>query len=337
MRFLICGLGSIGQRHLKNLLSLGEDNIVFYRTGKATLSSEGFAQFPIEDDLSRAITNWKPDAAIISNPTSMHMDTALPLAKKGIHLLIEKPISNTREKVNELQVTLEEVGAKALVGYQFRFHPGIRQTKRMIAETKLGRIQSVDVIWGEYLPDWHPWEEYVLAYSARRDLGGGVVLTLSHPIDYLRWIFGDVTAVTAVIENSKTLEIEVEDSADFTLEFESGVEASVHLDYLQNPKQHSMKIVGEHGSLHWESSDSALGWHGLSPNNEHKKQDSNPFQRNVMFLEEMAHFIDLIRNDVDPVCSVEDGLKALEVALAVHQSARDGKRILLKELSLSRI
>lgn len=337
MRFLICGLGSIGQRHLQNLISLGEEDIVLYRTGKATLSSSEYTRFPVDDDLSRAIENWEPQAAIISNPTSLHMDTALPLARAGIHLLIEKPISNTTAKVAELQATLDGTGAKALVGHQFRFHPGMRQAKKMIDEHVIGKILRVNVFWGEYLPEWHPWEEYQLAYSARRDLGGGVVLTLSHPIDYLRWLFGDVDAVTAEIGNSRTLDIDVEDAADFNLEFGSGVQASVHLDYLQSPKRHWMDIQGEHGTLHWDFADAAVHWRKSSSKDERRSQEEHAFERNEMFLQEMAHFIDLIRKDGIPICSVEDGLRALEVALAVHQSAQEGQRILIKELVRSRI
>ena len=337
MRFLICGLGSIGQRHLQNLLSLGEDDIVLYRTGKATLASKEFARFPVEDDLSRVVETWKPQAAIISNPTSLHMDTALPLARAGIHLLIEKPISNSRVKVLDLQETLHESGAKVLVGYQFRFHPGIRQAKKMIAEGAIGKIDSVHVYWGEYLPDWHPWEDYQLAYSARRDLGGGVVLTLSHPIDYLRWIFGEVDALTAEIGNRSTLAIDVEESADFELAFNSGVKASVHLDYLQNPKRHWMDIKGEHGTLHWDYADADVRWSTSSTQDERRTAGTLAFQRNEMFLQEMAHFIDLIRDDGNPICTVEDGLRTLEVALAVHQSARERRKIVMKELEGARL
>lgn len=336
MRFLICGLGSIGQRHVQNLLSLGEDDIVFYRTGKATLSSSEFSRFPMEDDLSRAIENWKPQAAIISNPTSLHMDTALPLAKAGIHLLIEKPISDTREKVLDLQATLNETGARVLVGYQFRFHPGLQQVKNMLAEHTIGKIHSARVFWGEYLPDWHPWENYQLGYSARRELGGGVVLTLSHPLDYLRWLFGDVEAVTAEIGNSKSLDIDVEDTADIKLEFNS-VEANVHLDYLQSPKRHWMDISAENRTLHWDYADAAVDLRKSSTNDERQTKAARPFQRNEMFLQEMAHFIDLARDDIDPFCSVEDGLKVLEVALAVHKSAQEGQRIVMKEIVQSNI
>ena len=336
MRFLICGLGSIGQRHVQNLLTLGEDDIVFYRTGKATLSSSEFARFPMEDDLSRAIEKWKPQAAIISNPTSLHMDAALPLARAGIHLLIEKPISDAREKVLDLQATLNETGAKVLVGYQFRFHPGLQQVKTMMAEHAIGKVHTARVFWGEYLPDWHPWEDYHLAYSARRELGGGVVLTLSHPLDYLRWLFGDVEAVTAEIGNSKSLDIDVEDTADFKLEF-NGVEASVHLDYLQSPKRHWMDVSAESGTLHWDYADAAVDLRKSSTNDERQTKDARPFQRNEMFLQEMAHFIDLIRDDIDPVCSIEDGLKVLEVALAVHKSAQEDQRIVMKEIVQSNI
>jgi predicted dehydrogenase len=136
VKFLIAGLGSIGRRHLQNLVALGEEDIVLYRTGKSTLPDEKLERFPTEYSLRDALGH-KPDAVIVSNPTALHMDVAIPAAEAGSHLLIEKPLSHSMERVDILGNAVHESGVKVLVGYQFRFHPGILAVKEALGEGKI--------------------------------------------------------------------------------------------------------------------------------------------------------------------------------------------------------
>jgi len=194
MKYLIAGFGSIGRRHFQNLLSLGEKDILFYRSRKSTLSDESLSGFRVEEDLEKALAQ-KPDAVVISNPTALHLDVAIPAARQGCHILLEKPISNSMDRIDELRNAAKASDSRILVGFQFRYHPGLMQINEWIQQEKIGSIYYVRTHWGEYLPDWHSWEDYHDSYSARKDLGGGALLTLSHPIDYLRWIFGEFDSV----------------------------------------------------------------------------------------------------------------------------------------------
>ena len=243
MRFLIAGLGSIGRRHLRNLLALGEEDILLYRTHRSTLPDDELSRFPVETDLSAALAH-KPDAVIISNPTSLHMDVALPAAEAGCALFLEKPISHNLERMDQLEAALQNSGKPALVGFQFRFNPGLRTVRQMLDEQRIGRPLSVRAHWGEYLPGWHPWEDYRQSYSARADLGGGVVLTLSHPLDYLRWLLGEAELLAAVTAQLGGLDVQVEDTAEMLFSFESGALGSLHLDYNQRPASHWLEITG---------------------------------------------------------------------------------------------
>ena len=172
MRFLIAGLGSIGRRHLRNLALLGERDIILFRTHRSTLPDEELDGYPVEIDLAAALAR-QPDAVIVSNPTALHMDVAVPAARAGCHLLLEKPVSHNLAHMTELQQVLHYSGKQALVGYQFRFHPGLQQAKRLLEQGAIGNPLSVRAHWGEYLPGWHPWEDYRRAYSALPELGGG--------------------------------------------------------------------------------------------------------------------------------------------------------------------
>ncbi len=326
MKFLITGFGSIGRRHLNNLRQLGEQDILLYRTHHSTLDEADIAGIPVEFSLEKALKH-DPDAVIIANPTSLHLDVAIPAAQAGCSLLIEKPISHSLDRINELDQALSHCGAQALVGFQFRFHPGLMKAKELLGENAIGRPISVRCHWGEYLPNWHPWEDYRQSYSARPDLGGGVVLTLSHPLDYLRWLLGDVEALWAFTSNQGGLGIGVEDTAEIGLRFANGALGSLHLDYLQRPPQHNLQIIGTIGTLVWDNADGVIrlfraetgAWESFSP--------PENFERNHLFLAEMRHLIRVVKKEVEPVCTLNDGKKALELALAALESAREGRLV----------
>ena len=211
MRFAIVGLGSIGRRHLRNLLQLGQRDIILVRTFRSTLPEEELRGFPAVRSLQSAL-EMGVDAVIVSNPTAMHMATALEAARAGVHLFLEKPISHTWEGVEALRDLVQARGLKVLVGFQFRFHPTLRRVREWIAEGGIGRPLFFRAHWGEYLPDWHPWEDYRQSYAARADLGGGVVRTLCHPLDYARFLLGDARVAWAYTAGVSDLELEdVED------------------------------------------------------------------------------------------------------------------------------
>jgi predicted dehydrogenase len=298
MKFMIAGLGSIGRRHLRNLRVLGEEDILLYRSGRGTLHDDELEGHITETELDAALAH-KPDAVIVSNPTALHLDVAIPAAEAGCHLLI-----------------------KVLVGYQFRFHPGLQAVKRWLMEGRIGKPISAHAHWGEYLPDWHPWEDYRQSYAACRDLGGGVVLTLCHPFDYLSWLMGEVVSVTSWTGQVGELDIEVEDIAEAILEFDSGAVGHVHLDYFQRPHIHRLEIIGTEGMVRWDNAD---GYASIYRSVEGQWESSalpDGFDRNALFIAEMKHFIDIASGDVEPTCPLDDGVRALRISLSVLSSKK---------------
>lgn len=329
MKFLIAGFGSIGRRHFRNLIALGEKDILLYRTGRGVLPADELSGFPVENDLQAALAH-RPDAVIVANPTALHLDVAIPAARLGCHLFLEKPISHTLERVDELQAAVAQNNLRLLVGFQFRFHPGLQQIKAWLEAGVIGLPISVHAHWGEYLPAWHPWEDYRQGYAARPDLGGGVVLTLSHPLDYLRWLLGEITDLWA-FTGYRGLNMPVEDTAEIGLRFANGVLGTLHLDYLQRPPAHRLEIIGTLGTLRWDNADGVAHlsqaaadgapgpWQSVAP--------PPTFERNHMFLAQMRHFIEVIHQKAEPRCTLDDGVQALRLALAVHQSAQQAQLI----------
>lgn len=326
MKIMIAGFGSIGRRHFRNLLDLGERDLLFYRTGRSTLPEAEVQGFPVETDLQAALAH-KPQAVIISNPTALHIDVAIPAAEAGCHLFLEKPVSHTLDRLDELQAAVQRGGGKVLVGFQFRFHPGLRKAHSLLSSGAIGRPLSARAHWGEYLPGWHPWEDYRQGYSARSDLGGGVVLTLCHPLDYLRWLMGDVQALWAFTGQLSNLDLDVEDVAEIGLRFASGATGTVHLDYCQRPPAHRMEIVGTEGTIRWDNAGGAVQvFQG-----EQERWLSYPapsgFDRNLLFVDQMRHFLEVVRGNEDPLCTLEDGICALQLALAAQQSQSQGRLV----------
>ena len=325
MKFLIAGLGSIGRRHLRNLRDLGETDILLYRTNKSTINAEDLDSYLVETNINLALSH-KPDAVIISNPTALHMAVAVPAAQQGCALFIEKPLAYRPEDLAELEAALHTGKSPVLSAYQFRFNPGLAKVKQLLDEGAIGRVLSFQSYWGEYLPDWHPWEDYRQGYAARKDLGGGVVLTLCHPMDYLRWLFGEVRELFAFTGHLSDLEVDVEDTAEAVLRFENGLIGNLHLDYCRRDKRHDLEVVGTSGTLYWDYADSALRLRTLQ--GEQRFPAPEGFERNQMFLDEMAHFIELAAGKAPSRCTFEDGKKALELAWGILQSGHYHQRVI---------
>lgn len=328
MKFMIAGLGSIGRRHFRNLLALGERDILLYRTQQSTLPDDELAGFPVETDLQAALATH-PQAVIVANPTSLHLEVAIQAAKTGCSLLLEKPVSHSMEGVDLLEHTMERSGGRLLVGFQFRFHPTLRKAASLIQAGSLGNILSVHAHWGEYLPGWHPWEDFRKGYSARPDLGGGVVLTLSHPMDYLRFLIGEIRDLWA-FTSSKGFDLPVEDTAEIGLRFSNGVIGNLHLDYNQRPPDHHLEIIGTNGSLRWDNSNGSLDHYSSGSQSWERFLPPADFERNHMFLDEMRHFIKLAQGGCESYCTLQDGKQALRLSLAALQSARQGSMIKLE-------
>ncbi len=334
MKTLIAGLGSIGRRHFRNLIALGEKDIVLLRSHRATLPDDELAGYPVETDLAEALKKHKPEAVIVANPTSLHLDVAIPAAQAGCHVLLEKPVSNSLDRLDVLQKAAQKSGSKILVGFQFRYHPTLNKARELIQQGALGKILTVHAHWGEYLPNWHPWEDYRQSYAARADLGGGVIVTVTHPLDYLRFLLGDVESLWSFNGHVSPLEIDVEDIAEIGLKFSNGAIGSVHLNYVQRPPIHRLEIVGTQGTLRWDDADGIL--HFFKMPAEFGTWNDNPpaavveqyklpdgFERNQLFAAQTRHFVETVRGESEPACSLDDGVQALRLALAAKESSKN--------------
>lgn len=329
MRFLICGIGSIGQRHYKNLRSLGHEVALFRAGGGANapfiqkfLSEEKSAGREVKAyyNFQEAVDDFKPHAAFITNPNSRHLETALLSAKSGLHLFIEKPLSYNKKDIKELITLAEKKNLKIMIGYNLRWHPLLIKMKTMVADGKIGHPICANIEMGENIEDWHPWEDYREAYAAYKQGGGGAVLCFSHDIDYLYWFFGMPEKIQAVGGKITPLGGDAEDMVKVLLEYKNKFITSLHLDYWQRPPRRFFEIIGTKGKLTWDYYAKTLTMifrdNNISPVVHHVPEN---FDRNDMFIDEAKDFIAALENKKEVAIPLQEGIDVLEISLGIKK------------------
>jgi predicted dehydrogenase len=340
MKVLVVGLGSIGQRHVRNLRALlgRKVEISAYRVRMLTdVLTEDFEiecgsnveekyGIQVYGNLDRALSQ-KPQVVFVCNPTSFHLPVALSAARAGCHLFIEKPLSHSYDGVEEIISLVEGKKHIALVGYQMRFHPCLQMLRDLLKQNLIGRVLTVRVEVGEYLPGAHPHEDYRQRYASQFDLGGGVILSQSHELDYIYWLFGLPRRLFALGGHLSSLDIDVEDTASILMECVvegKSVPVHVHQDYMQRPPSRTCQVIGDDGKI-------LLDFHALTlevfDNRGEliEKRTFDGFQRNQLFMDELKHFLNCLHGKEAPMVTVRDGAQSLRIALAAKESLHTGR------------
>jgi len=325
MKILVAGCGSIGARHIGNLKSLGISDIIGCESDRKMLDLiQKKYGIPVFTDLNAALKQC-PDAVFICTPPHLHIKVALETVKTGAHLFIEKPISHNLKNIDKLIRIAKARRLVIMVGYNWRFYRGLETVKTLLSKGKIGRIISIRIEAGQYLPDWRPQQDYRKSYTAKKSMGGGIILDGSHEIDYARWLFGDVKEVFCLAGKLSNLKVDTEDTAEITLKFRNNIIANVHLDFVQRVYSRSCKIIGEKGTILWDYPTKTIKIYTPKENNP-KPIKTKP---NDMYLNEVRHFINCIKSDKKPLVDGIEGKKTLEVALSAKKSARTGKIVSL--------
>jgi predicted dehydrogenase len=349
VKILFCGLGGIGQRHLRNLRQLLGDklDVHAYRVRRQHVKlrdnltvDEGADlerdyRITVHHELEAALAE-RPDAAFICNPSALHIPVALACARVGVAVFMEKPLSHDLQGMAEL---LTEVSKRKLlfhVGYNFRFHPGLQRIKALLESGFFGHLLSVRSEIGEYLPNWHRYEDYRQMYAARADQGGGVILSQIHEMDLIFWFFGLPQSIISHGGKLSDLDIDVEDVASSLMRSNSPLgrfPILLHQDFLQRPPARTFKIVGDTGMAEMDLLANRLRIYdaqgALS-----ESDDFPGFARNDMFLAQTRHFLDCLERGTAPAVSLHDGLQSLRLALAARQSLQEQREVRLSEVDV---
>jgi len=322
-RFLIVGYGSIGKRHLRIVRTLLPDadiRVLSHQPLEATLEYANGTMSTLGEALSFA-----PQAAVIATPSTFHLNTAQPLAEAGVHLLVEKPLASSLEGVGRLLATCAFQKLVLMTAYNLRFLRSLQEFRRLIQSRIVGKVVSVRCEIGQYLPSWRPGTDYRKGVSASRELGGGVLLELSHEIDYLRWIFGEIAWIHATLSKQSDLDIDVEDTAHLILGFDPDDEgykliANLNMDFVRHDTTRQCLAIAKQGSLRWNGMTGVIElfraggamWETVFAHTPHHDES---------YSLECQHFLDCINTTSAPFVDGWDGLAVLNIIEAARLSA----------------
>ena len=307
MKILICGIGSIGSRHAKNLIKLGYSDILL-NTSRKILDPQ-LKKLKIYKSLKKALLE-KPNLALICNETYLHEDSAIECLKNNVNIFIEKPIGFNKRKLKILYNLInKKKKINNMVGYMMRFHPAISRIKKLLKKKEIGEIFHFSTYWGEYLPNWHKNENYKNSYAAIKTKGGGVSLTLSHDLDLACHLFGKIKKIELFKNKINTLKIKAESAVDFFVVFKKNISGLIHLDYLQKKPDRTITIIGTEGKIKFDYYKNKLE---VIKKNKSKFIYFKNFKRNELFINEIKYVIKRVKNKNKMEPNIINSIKLLK-------------------------
>ncbi|WP_297791919.1 Gfo/Idh/MocA family oxidoreductase [uncultured Marinobacter sp.] len=316
-RALVVGSGSIAKRHIRNFRDLYPDvEVVCVSSSGRQIAASDVGATSVVDMIEAAVLD-KPDVAIVASPANFHLAHAEKILKANIPVLIEKPLCVDISELAEF--SSDQLKSKVAVGYNLRFMPAAKAVKEVIVSGDLGRISTVFSEVGQYLPDWRPDTDYRKGVSAQKWLGGGALLELSHELDYLNWLFGNISEVSAVTGSSTILDVDVEDTVDALLTNQSGIVFHLHLDFLQRSPSRSLKVVGEKGTLIWNLLANEVVLQSSSVTSEVIFSDRN-YDRNEMYVEQLRAFVAFAKGDGEFDSTLGSSIEVMRLVEAIRLS-----------------
>lgn len=303
LKILLIGLGSIGRKHLACLQETGGVELAALRTSKGTLKdASGIEEFSsIEESFA-----YNPDGVLIANPTSLHVQTALPYLQAGIPVLIEKPVAYSFED----SILLNEYAHLIRVAYCMRFHPLNKLIQQITKEEevfKTGFKRSF------YLPKWHPYADYRTEYTAKKELGGGVIRTLSHEIDLMIHWFGVPKNAIGIVDKVSHLEIDTDDYAFFTCKFDKGFRVNFELDFLSPVNVNIAEMFTNKGKYSWDLKQ--LWFTSYETSEAELVAEFDTDSVNLMYVNQVKDFITFIKtgkSDNTTLAEAQETLKIIE-------------------------
>lgn len=316
INFLIVGCGSIGQKHIENLLSLGQENIKIYDVDYilAKNISKKFNVVQLE------ILEFKNvNCTLICTPPSTHVNIAKEALSGSSHVFIEKPLHNSLRNISDILKIAKKKHLNIFVGYVFRFDYGLQKIKKLLEQDTIGKIISFDAYEGWYLPNWRSWQDHTKSYTGSIKLGGGIILDGSHELNYIIWLIGEIKQVFSYFNPVPSLKVKAEGIAEILLISKSNSIGRIHLDFINPKYNRHFEILGEKGSIRWNFETKKI---------EIQKIGSAKFKtikygidNNQMYIDEMKYVIScVLGKKKNNLITFNDAKRTLEISLAIKKS-----------------
>lgn len=336
MNIFFIGLGGAGQRLLRIIKEDIEKDIAVYayrikkRQAIINAQLEIIQGSELQEQYSlinvQSIEEGfqlKMDAVFICNPTSMHKEIIKEAIKWKCPIFVEKPVAESTDGMEPLLTKIKNNKLCTMVGYQNRFHPCIKKAKEMIDNQEIGKIAAINAEVSNDVTKWHKYEDYKKLYAVKKDLGGGVILTQSHELDYIYYFMGMPQQVYAVGGNLTDLEMDAEDVASIILEYQRGEKIiPVHLyeDYIQNPPARTCKIIGTKGKIEFDLIENEISCYDEAGNL--KYQRKYILYKEQLFHEEVKEFFEALKSKRNTKIPLEEGMASLVIAEAILESIK---------------
>jgi predicted dehydrogenase/RimJ/RimL family protein N-acetyltransferase len=321
MRVAVLGQGSIGRRHTEIALALGHELTVYDPDPAVPHTSGALSSASARECVEGA------DAAIVASPSSEHAAHARMAIELGVPVLVEKPLALDAAHAAELDVVARERATMLSVAMNLREHPGVLALSALICEGAVDNVLRASAWCGSWLPGWRASGDYRKSYSARSELGGGVLLDVAvHELDYLLWLLGPARSVSALARRVSELETDVEDVALIAIELASGAVAEVAVDYLDRSYTRGCRIVGSAGTLHWSWEEQSITRYGASGRGELRRVPSDVAPT---YRSQLERFLGAIRDGEPAPVPASCAQRVMAVIDAARVSSREGHRVVL--------
>lgn len=316
MNTIFVGSGAISLRHLANWKKLFPHALVsIVSRARPKGLCETVKHY---SSLSDALLE-RPACVVLSNPAVWHVASAMEALEAGAHVFCEKPVSTSSESVEELFELAEKKRRVFWVGYNLRFHACLQKIKEQIEGGAIGRLLTLFLEIGQYLPDWRPHIDYRVSVSAQRKLGGGALLELSHEIDAALWLSGGkLKSVQGTCGQTGELELDVEDYANIAMSFNSGVSAMLHLDFIQRPGHRTYRLIGSKGALDWDSRKSKITLTDFSTGEIEVHEVPESEDRNHSYMRQFKEFVKQTKSEEFVPVASKEALAVLECISSVR-------------------
>jgi predicted dehydrogenase len=321
---LVVGGGSIGKRHLRNLLATRRSAAVV--EPREDRRAEILAKHPgtkIFASLDEAMEHGPYLTGFICLPTAYHLEPALALARRGIHVFMEKPVSHSLDGIPELLDLLEQRKLVGMTGFCMRFFKPLQKAKELIEAGRVGRIVTARSFTGVYLPDWHPYEDYRAFYMAKKAQGGGVLLDECHAFDWMQWLCGPIAGVFSVVGTFSDLEVETDDVCEVIARFGARSIGSIHLDMVDRSARSEVDIVGTTGTVLVD-----LEGHTVRAYDQvNRKWETFSLEPSYdrMYIDEIDHFFACVERGGKPVVDLREGYRVQRIIDACARSSASGR------------
>ncbi len=318
-RVLVVGGGSIGERHVRCFQRTGRADVslceinddVRGRVGETYQLPQTFAGF--SDALAA-----DPELVVICTPAHLHVPMGIVAAEAGCHLMIEKPLSTSMDRVEELMELVRTRQRVASVAYVSRAHPALQEVKEALDSGEFGRPLEVVAQSGQHFPLYRP--AYREIYYTDRATGGGAIQdALTHMLNSVEWLVGPMTEVAADAAHLRLEGVSVEDTVH-AIARHGAIMASYSLNQHQAPNESRLTIVCENGTVRVEMHENR--WlASTEPGEPLVERSAFALERDDLFVRQAERMLDAVAGSAPVACPLEDALQTLRVNLAILDAA----------------